>query len=458
VETFIKRWIDEVTDVVRAHYSDCIEVFVDPPSTPHSLRTPKSSDVGGPNTGDVLVCSQDEACATSSVRPDKKSSKLRLEGEANVYPGEVCSIISFRIQVEDPTSETGKRYLTVDEYKAFHSKLLVSHFNSAIADQDRNDASSSQGASVHCSGSKVMLGQCVKLVDEDTVADNGGAVLRIALGADTILRALQPDQGLWYAYPSSGRVQPNLLDAERKKGKVTGRVSGSGDASGNGNTETTVYVPEMEAEVDEDEADMGLSGDEVWDLEVALTSCIAEDACALAKIAWQARNWHDILANRPQLVDRALRRRFQQVDKALHLHDSYFEAKYAEDVELNGVTVDTKVSEALKVLLSQQPSGSSNRIEVAAMLDVDALTDAFALVARSFASSADPASSSRFLHCMAIKSCPVSFVLHLAVRSGLGLEAASIGEVKHGLRCGCEPHKIVFDRCVLFQQMQLIVI
>ena len=39
-------------------------------------------------------------------------------------------------------------------------------------------------------------------------------------------------------------------------------------------------------------------------------------------------------------------------------------------------------------------------------------------------------------------------MLHCAVGAGLGLEAASIVEVQQALRCGCPPHKVMFDRWV----------
>ena len=49
------------------------------------------------------------------------------------------------------------------------------------------------------------------------------------------------------------------------------------------------------------------------------------------------------------------------------------------------------------------------------------------------------------LHCFAVKSCPLAYVLHRAVQLGLGLECASIAEVKQALRCGCAPQRVVFD-------------
>jgi hypothetical protein len=38
-----------------------------------------------------------------------------------------------------------------------------------------------------------------------------------------------------------------------------------------------------------------------------------------------------------------------------------------------------------------------------------------------------------YLHCFAVKSCPLSYILHRAVSAGLGLECASIMEVYYML-------------------------
>ena len=45
-----------------------------------------------------------------------------------------------------------------------------------------------------------------------------------------------------------------------------------------------------------------------------------------------------------------------------------------------------------------------------------------------------------------LQSCPLSYILHRALRNGLGLECASLLEVKQALRCGCDPRLVVFDR------------
>jgi len=59
------------------------------------------------------------------------------------------------------------------------------------------------------------------------------------------------------------------------------------------------------------------------------------------------------------------------------------------------------------------------------------------------------------LHCLAVKSCPLSHILHTALRAGLGMEAASWGEVTQALRCGCPPDRIVYDSpCKPLEEIQ----
>lgn len=52
----------------------------------------------------------------------------------------------------------------------------------------------------------------------------------------------------------------------------------------------------------------------------------------------------------------------------------------------------------------------------------------------------------KYVHCFAIKSCPVSYILHYTVKHcNFGLETASIMEMKQALRCGCPPERVVYD-------------
>ena len=42
--------------------------------------------------------------------------------------------------------------------------------------------------------------------------------------------------------------------------------------------------------------------------------------------------------------------------------------------------------------------------------------------------------ASPFMHCFAVKACPVSYILHSMIQNGMGLECASIIEVRQSLR------------------------
>lgn len=76
-------------------------------------------------------------------------------------------------------------------------------------------------------------------------------------------------------------------------------------------------------------------------------------------------------------------------------------------------------------------------IKLAVMYDLNAVENAFELLKQSF--------PDHFLHHFAMKSCPLSFYIRKAIAAGLGIECASLIEVKHALRLGCAPEKIVFD-------------
>ena len=54
-------------------------------------------------------------------------------------------------------------------------------------------------------------------------------------------------------------------------------------------------------------------------------------------------------------------------------------------------------------------------------------------------------SPTQFIHCFAMKSCPLYYICKLYVDLGLGMECASIAEVQQAIRVGCAPNRIVFD-------------
>ena len=75
--------------------------------------------------------------------------------------------------------------------------------------------------------------------------------------------------------------------------------------------------------------------------------------------------------------------------------------------------------------------------QAAIVYDVDALRAGFAAVKRAF--------PPHWNHCLAIKSCPLSFVIREALDAGLGIEAASFVELYLGLAHGCPPALVAFD-------------
>lgn len=134
-----------------------------------------------------------------------------------------------------------------------------------------------------------------------------------------------------------------------------------------------------------------------------------------------------------------------------------------------GATTLPAISRAMRHLQKQhQQQGKSNNPEsilgtdsgglppVLLLYDIDALVASYEHVKKSFDTVAmkyaqiqgvNTASGSKFeaVHCFAVKSSPLSYILYTAVQRGLGLECASLMEVKQALRCGCEPSKVIFD-------------
>ncbi|CAM9677119.1 unnamed protein product, partial [Choristocarpus tenellus] len=75
--------------------------------------------------------------------------------------------------------------------------------------------------------------------------------------------------------------------------------------------------------------------------------------------------------------------------------------------------------------------------QVAIVFDLDALRASLTSVKSTFPPS--------WRHCFALKSCPLSFVAQEVIRAGVGIEAASFGELYMGLAHGCPSSSLVFD-------------
>ena len=166
-----------------------------------------------------------------------------------------------------------------------------------------------------------------------------------------------------------------------------------------------------------------------------ITALNEQDRCVIAKLAHLARNWSQEKC--PLFFDVVSRNLLQDKLKAINREleiDSY---------PLSGCkTVSLSAQRVREVLQAQTSSASISSCPVLILYDLDCLTAAFESVISSFGHGH---TSQSFLHCYAIKSCPLSYVLHMAVQSGLGLEAASYVEMVQALRCGCPANKVVFD-------------
>ena len=93
------------------------------------------------------------------------------------------------------------------------------------------------------------------------------------------------------------------------------------------------------------------------------------------------------------------------------------------------VVTASDVSRILTGILSGETNFDGQLPATVLLHDIDALCASFDAVKDAF--NPDRSEQSRapgFLHCFAVKSCPLAFVLHRAVQCGMGLETASIGE------------------------------
>lgn len=83
-------------------------------------------------------------------------------------------------------------------------------------------------------------------------------------------------------------------------------------------------------------------------------------------------------------------------------------------------------------------------VTVALLYDVDALGSAFHSVTAAFKGHAG-VDAATFLHCFAMKSCPLPYVIQRAQQAGLGIETASLAELQQALRCGVPANRVMFD-------------
>lgn len=291
--------------------------------------------------------------------------------------GDVNTIVSIALQVvEQSEGEIVKlRSLNVDEYKEFHRLMTLSLPKINAADQDVE--------------AKVMLGQPVKLADSVY-----SSILRIALGADMVIKALE-------ASGSLESVSEDYLLVQLQQAFSSDYAMYSAD--------NVFYAP--------------------------IQSIMREDAVVVRKMMQLCQHWTALsTATSPSLMKSSRELRMQSMDNDLLL------SVQALSTSAKPVLTLPRLQAALK----QVQVTNAKTDDVLIFYDLDAVSSSFAQVKNSFA-SLENNGKGKFLHCFAMKSCPLSYILHEAVTSGLGVECASIVEVQQALLSGCPAEHVVFD-------------
>jgi len=155
-----------------------------------------------------------------------------------------------------------------------------------------------------------------------------------------------------------------------------------------------------------------------------------DDMIVIKKMALLSRFWDEIISKKSY----DLYSKFKDIDKTLDFSETDIQKSHVIGASPLSIS---KVSKFLKRINSVP--------ENVIMYDIDSFIASIKSLTVAFEKIKTATTGVSFLHCFAIKSCPLSYVLHVAVTCGLGLEAASIVEVKQALRCGCIASKIMFD-------------
>lgn len=176
-------------------------------------------------------------------------------------------------------------------------------------------------------------------------------------------------------------------------------------------------------------------------LHAAVDELVREDELVLRKTTVILRHWE-------LLHERFIEARVEPPPLELPkpLHDWNFAVKKTHLARVVRKMCDDGIVSTLRQQ-QQQPlrlglphdddDDDSDAHKLALVYDLDAIDRAFQALLTSF--------PPHFEHRFAIKSCPLAFFLRRAVENDVGLECASVVEVKHALRLGCAPAKIVFD-------------
>lgn len=156
-----------------------------------------------------------------------------------------------------------------------------------------------------------------------------------------------------------------------------------------------------------------------------------DDLFVVSKIAKLAQSW----ASEQPAADPAA----SSLLSKMHRIDRELVARVTGGGEASSLTLQT-VSSLLKEVFGARAEDRSifandavpvGLPETMVLYDLDSFGSSISSLQTAFSSG--PFQATEFLHCFAVKSCPLPYILHRALKAGLGLEAASLNEVHmHG--------------------------
>lgn len=349
---------------------------------------------------------------------------------------EVNSIVSILPRTIDHKKEDGKsekenvvflRDLTAAEIKAFHQYLTLHYVQRGGEGSERTVLIFNQ-----C---KVLLGQPVK------IKDNGSSVVRIALGADMVLRCLEGINS-----PHEATLADHQL-ALKEAFLSFGHADSALDYLDNVDPADTAFLM---AHYRESPAVSALREQYI----AKIHSLLAEDELVLAKMAVLARDFSsfddkaflytDSLALLPSAAP------VGSIVNEKPLVSKYDLQKFRLQVDgLERTNQDDQssfhLSQLTLIMKTLQHEGRLSNTTI--LYDLNAIYNAVTRLHKSFTSSlVSEHWIDSHLHCFAVKSCPISFILsYLIHEMKMGCECASINEVKHSLSLGCPAHQVIYD-------------
>ena len=170
------------------------------------------------------------------------------------------------------------------------------------------------------------------------------------------------------------------------------------------------------------------------DILVRINSMLEEDAALVDKIVSLALDWEGQSATNLNVTQS----RMNELEAAFTSPQNSFPSQIIIHPSQSAAITLPQISAVLQAYLA-----SSSLPNVALFFDIDAVDCAIRSLNKNL--RLPPDANCNLLHCFAMKSCPISYIVYRFIHAGYGMEAASIMEVKHALALGCNPRKVMFD-------------